>query len=240
MIKKIFKNKIIDCCIILLDLVIIALVCYFSHNKIFGISLIIIIHLFLLIIFFLFVLKLPIINYQKIRTKKIINEKRKQLKNGEIYSKELDIKTFDGSGSLTHPSVLYFENGFNGYKFWMAFTPYDNEDVELENPCIVVSNDGINWKIPDKIKNPLLKIIKIRTPLSYYNDPFLMYTDRLELWYRYTIEDKKVKNYIYRICSNDGINWSKPELMINDNKSYYMSLSKIINIICIILILIPL
>ena len=225
MVKKIFKNKIIDSCIILVDLIVISLICYFGSNKILDISLIIIVHLFLLIIFSVFVLKLPIINYQKICTKKIINEKRKELIDGEMYSEELEIKTFDGSGSLTHPSVLYFKNGFNGYKFWMAFTPYDNDCVELENPCIVVSNDGINWEIPAKIKNPLLKIIKIQTPLKFYNDPFLMYTDKLELWYRYTIEDKKVENYIYRMYSNDGINWSEPELMIDDNKSYYMSLS---------------
>lgn len=225
MMKKIFKNKIVDSLIILFDLVITVLICCFSSNIILDVSIIIIIHLFLLILFFSFVLKLPIINYQKIHTKKIIKEKRKKLLNGEIYSKELDIKTFDGSGSLTHPSVLYFDNGFNGYKFWMAFTPYDNDNVELENPCIVVSNDGINWEVPANIKSPLLNIIKKSKPLRYYNDPFLMYTDKLELWYRYTIEDKEFKNYIYRICSNDGVNWSAPELIIDDNKSYYMSLS---------------
>lgn len=217
MLKKFFKNKIIDSLIILIDLIIIALMCYFSSNVLLAILLIIIVHLFLLIIFVAFILKLPIINYQK-----IINIKRKKEK---IYPLELDIKTFDGSGSLTHPSVLYFDNGFNGYKFWMAFTPYDNDSVELENPCIVVSNDGINWKEPSKIKNPLLKIIKMQKPLRYYNDPFLIYTDKLELWYRYTVENEKCNNYIYRITSNDGINWSKPELIIDDNRFYYMSLS---------------
>lgn len=225
MIKKILKNKIVDGSIIMLDIIIILLICYFGSNIILDISIIIIIHLLMLIIFFIFVLKLPIINYQKIHNKKIINEKRKKLLDGEIYSKELDIKTFDGSGSLTHPSALYFENGFNGYKFWMAFTPYDNDRVDLENPCIIVSNDGINWEVPEKIKNPLLKIIEKQKPLKYYNDPFLIYTDKLELWYRYTIEDKEFKNYIYRICSKDGISWSEPELIIDDNNSYYMSLS---------------
>ncbi len=225
MIKKILKNKIVDGLVILFDLIIILLVCCFGPNFVLNILMLITIHIILLIIFLTFILKLPIINYQKIHNKKIINEKRRKLLDNEIYSKELDIKTFDGTGSLTHPSVLYFETGFNGYKFWMAFTPYDNDRVDLENPCIAVSNDGISWEVPTKIKNPLLKIIEKQEPLRYYNDPFLIYTDRLELWYRYTIEDKEFKNYIYRICSKDGIKWSEPELIIDDNNSYYMSLS---------------
>ena len=76
MIKKIFKNKIVDSLIFLLDLIIILLICYFGSNIVLDISLIIIIHILMLIIFFIFVLKLPIINYQKVHNKKIINEKR--------------------------------------------------------------------------------------------------------------------------------------------------------------------
>ena len=35
----------------------------------------------------------------------------------------LEIKTPDGYNEPYHPSVLYFENGWKGYRYWMAFTP---------------------------------------------------------------------------------------------------------------------
>ncbi|MBQ8472241.1 MAG: hypothetical protein IJ501_01915 [Bacilli bacterium] len=138
---------------------------------------------------------------------------------------EIIIETFDGSGSLTHPSIQYFPNKFNGYIFWMVYTPYNNCDIELENPCICVSNDGINFK--NIGKTPLLPIIHSnQIEKKYYNDPFLFFNDNhLEIWYRYTEENKEtIFNYVYRIISYDGVNWQEPELMLDDNLSY-MSLS---------------
>lgn len=55
-----------------------------------------------------------------------------------VYNNPKDYQT-------THPAVLYFANGWNGYKFWMGHTPYEYNNELLENPSIVASNDGINW-----------------------------------------------------------------------------------------------
>ncbi|MCT4327723.1 hypothetical protein [Chryseobacterium indologenes] len=63
--------------------------------------------------------------------------------------------------SYCHPDVEFFPQGFNGYKYWMVFTPYfgavENNQISkrYENPTIVVSNDGINWSSPDGIRVPL-------------------------------------------------------------------------------------
>src|SRR5690625_4256142 len=57
----------------------------------------------------------------------------------------IPINTYDGSGQATHPDVLYFENGWGGYKYWMAYTPYPFSDDSLENTSITYSNDGVNW-----------------------------------------------------------------------------------------------
>jgi hypothetical protein len=61
----------------------------------------------------------------------------------------LDIKTFDGSDSPYHPAVLYFKDGWNGYKYWMAETPFSPKAQpypdRFECPTIHVSNDGVNW-----------------------------------------------------------------------------------------------
>lgn len=166
------------------------------------------------------------INYKKIQT---------QVKGENIYSAKLNILTFDGSNEFTHPSVLYFKNSFNNYKFWMAYTPYSNCDVTLENPCIAVSNDGVNFITPKGLNNPLLPIINNKNSknIEYYNDPNLIYNNgKLELWYRLTKEDKIQKKYsqrIYRICSDDGLQWTRSELLLEDknNKKNLISISVI-------------
>ena len=192
--------------------------------------------LFLILVFLILCIlvkkyfNISIINVDKIkniiRTKKI----RSKISNNEIYMRKINIKTFDGSNSTTHPCVVYFENGFNGYKYYMVHTPYNNNNVELENPCLLVSNDGINFEKLTGVPDPLLPIIKQeKNPLRYYSDPWILYdNNELQIWYRYTIEDKINKNIplinkIYRITSKDGINFSKPELMIDDDGIWYLS-----------------
>lgn len=60
-----------------------------------------------------------------------------------------------------HPDVEYFPNGFNGYKYWMVFTPFFGvlgnvrESERYENPTVVVSNDGLNWSSPNGLSGPL-------------------------------------------------------------------------------------
>ena len=222
---KLLKNKIFLTFVVICDVLICLLGLYLCENKLMYIGLIIFLHFMIILLVFKLILKVPLINFKKIRNYYYLSEKRKQLKDDELYMSPLDIKTFDGSGSLTHPSILYFENGYNKYRFWMVFTPYDNNNVQLENPCIVVSNDGIHFEKLKGVSDPLLPIIEKKKPYTFYNDPYLLYTDRLELWYRYTVEGDVLINDVYRICSNDGVNWTKPELMIKSDGLCYMSLS---------------
>ena len=66
-----------------------------------------------------------------------------------------------GNSSYCHPDVQYFPDGFQGYKYWMVFTPYfgaiggDQLSKRYENPTVVVSNDGLNWVEPSGILNPI-------------------------------------------------------------------------------------
>lgn len=66
------------------------------------------------------------------------------------------------NASYCHPDVLYFPNKFNGYKYWMVFTPYfgavgtDQNSKKYENPSIVVSNDGLQWSNPPGLINPII------------------------------------------------------------------------------------
>lgn len=65
------------------------------------------------------------------------------------------IPTYDGVGATIHPSVVDMGAAWNGYRWWMANTPYANEDDVLENPCIWGSNDRRTWHVPAGVTNPL-------------------------------------------------------------------------------------
>lgn len=160
---------------------------------------------------------------------------RKKISKNEKYLQKISIDTFDGSGSLTHPSLLYFENGYKGYKYWLAFTPYDNNSVDLEIPSIRVSNDGINFSKITNGLDPILEYIPKQYPSKYYSDPFLFYDDgKIELWYRLCIEDKKLnrlEEYIYVTSTQNGCEWSTPLLVLNNITSCLsLSIVKINNI----------
>ena len=184
------------------------------------------------IIFFKLYFNINVINVNKIINIIKTMNIRKKISSEEYYIKKINIETFDGSGGTTHPCIMQFKNLFNNYKYYMVHTPYDNHNVEYENPSLCVSNDTIHFIKPKNINDPLLPIIKSHNPvLSYYNDNFLLFDDnKFQVWYRYTIEDKSFKepklfNQIYRIVSTDGVNYDEPELMIDNDGTWYLSSS---------------
>lgn len=135
--------------------------------------------------------------------------------NAEI---PLAIQTYEGGeNKALHPKVVAFNTKWNGYKYWMAYTPYPNEDNE--NPCICASNDMLKWVTPNGLINPL-----DGTPEYGYNsDTHLVYNEIeniLECWYRHAGNDNGVeKEIIYRKRSSDGINWGEKELLIESHGS---------------------
>jgi hypothetical protein len=111
------------------------------------------------------------------------------------------IKNISGVNyAYCHPEVQFFPQGFNGYKYWMVFTPYfgsvgtEQVSKRFENPTIVVSNDGINWIAPAGIKNPIAatpsKIESLRENMSdpvqgFWSDPDWVFSDNtFNLYYR--------------------------------------------------------
>lgn len=121
------------------------------------------------------------------------------------------IPTYDGNNQTTHPKVLYFETPWNGYKYWMAHTPYANSNDRLENPSISVSNDGINWFDPTGITNPIDQ--PEDTSVSHMSDTdLLMRGNTMEIWYRETVRGGG-GDTIYRQTSTDGVNWTGKEIV---------------------------
>lgn len=130
---------------------------------------------------------------------------------------KLNIVSTYGDNEAYHPKVLSFKNGWNGYKYWMSYTPYPQNsggkgegNDSKENPHIAVSNDLINWKTLINLDEPL----DTRAKLRYNSDAHIVYNsnlNRLECYWRY-VDDVEDKAIIYRRCTKDGVNWSEKEI----------------------------
>lgn len=148
---------------------------------------------------------------------------------GELHYNKIDsiattpliTPTYDGSGQTTHPSVLYFPKAWNGYKFWMAHSPYPFSNEFNENPSIIASNDGVNWVEPYNISNPLDMVsFEESKRFFHYSDPALVFnnhTNEIECWYRFS-KTGKVEQ-IFRRKTKDGRTWTKREKVLDQSKN---------------------
>jgi len=124
----------------------------------------------------------------------------------------------DVDNEVTHPSVVYFNKPFNGYKYWMAFTPYPLGNKIYENPSIVASNDGINWVVPNGITNPIIP--QPAGNAGYFNSDthLLLDKDGKTLYLSYKTTDA-LGTRIDIIKSIDGISWSTPKTILANQDS---------------------
>ena len=152
-------------------------------------------------------------------------------KNIHYNSNKIYLNTNLGHSQGYHPKIIYFNNLWNGFKYWMVFTPYPYGDETKENPVINVSNDLKKWISPKGINNPL--DIPLNCNKKQYNsDTHLLFnneTNQLELFWRY-VNDIDNKVIIYRIKSYNGINWNKKEVFLkSDNRKKLDFVSPVIN-----------
>lgn len=118
---------------------------------------------------------------------------------------QLQTPTYDGSGEAVHPDVLDLPGGWRGQHYWLAMTPYAKSSTKLENPSLLVSDDGLSLRVPDGLANPVVR--KPGRAPDYNSDPELVYeasTDRLVMFYR--LVEKKT-NTIRVVTSVDGLHW---------------------------------
>lgn len=136
----------------------------------------------------------------------------------------LDINTFDGLHSPYHPSVVYIENSWNGWEYWMAETPFSIRSKPYwdrnECPSIHVSHDGINWFQPVGLKNPIIDLTTQQVlELDFFSDCHLILNrkNELEIWFRHTRRhgDRNLISdvVLYRMKSRNGVDWDSPELI---------------------------
>ncbi len=131
---------------------------------------------------------------------------------------QLNLPTYDGSGQTTHPDVVYVPGGFGtgNWSYWMVATPYTFDNYAVENPSLYVSNDGINWAVPNGVTNP---IVPLANSSSFNADPDMVYYQgQLWLYYKQNVIDP----FEFRVNlthSTDGIHWSTPVTVLKTNRS---------------------
>lgn len=142
-----------------------------------------------------------------------------QVKSNTVGQIRLNIQTYlAGQDQVTHPSVISFENEWNGYKYWMAYTPYPNGNGEEENPSICVSNDLYKWETPKAMVNPIAD--NEETGCNELKDVHILYRkdlDRIEVWYLGRISENLNGDgttlTLLRKYTTDGVHWSNYEIM---------------------------
>lgn len=110
-----------------------------------------------------------------------------------------------------HPKVLDLgKDGWNGYRYWLSYTPYPEGNDEYENPHIVASNDLINYS-EIKFSQPVL--YNYKKGVRFNSDSHIVFNDnqnRLEIIWRYTDYDIDYASLLISY-SYDGDTWSEPE-----------------------------
>jgi hypothetical protein len=124
----------------------------------------------------------------------------------------LNLQTSEGTGQACHPDITYIPEGFGTrrWRYWMVCTPYPYANFAYENPEIFASHDGINWIVPEGVRNPLVPCPK--GPRDYNSDPDMFFLDgKLWLYYRETrsVSGQK-ENRIYLTKSTNGADWIPP------------------------------
>lgn len=128
----------------------------------------------------------------------------------------IQIDTYDGSGQCVHPDVLEYMG-----KIHMVFTPYPYGIDIYENPCMVTYYYG-QWKYLDSV----CTLVKEKNIGYHLSDPCLFADSaekKLILVYRRTKKYVDRSSCLYVMYSENGTEWSFPELLQLKGHNDYIS-----------------
>lgn len=129
----------------------------------------------------------------------------------------LAIPTYDGLPGLLHTDVVYVPEGWNGWRYWLAFTPYPG--AARENISVVVSNDLVTWRVPPGGTNPLLTNAEILALGNYghSSDPdlVLLPNGTMRVYFR-PAGTSDQDEAVWCMDSTDGITWGAPQKLIEE------------------------
>jgi hypothetical protein len=130
--------------------------------------------------------------------------------------------TYDGSGQAMHPDILFFKTKFKGYRFYLAMTPYTDSYDRVENPSLLVSNDGFHFTEPQPGLNPLTPA----PPYGYNDDPDILWDQERKLFRLHYLETMLPDSQnLIRLTSADGSVWRKETAFHDtiDNAAFMLS-----------------
>lgn len=136
------------------------------------------------------------------------------------------IPSAEGVNAPIHPKVVDMQGrtpsgrwpDANGYRYWMAWTPYPisgSADTK-EQPCIVASNDGLNWVAP--APNPIVPAPPLVAQGKRYNSDthLVLHNNALYLIWRLFDDldaEKPWREVLKYKVTLDGVNWSEERPM---------------------------
>lgn len=123
------------------------------------------------------------------------------------------IPTYDGSGQVVHPSVVYLKAED---EYFLAFTPYTNTNDKVENPSVVISNNCFCFKEEIEGLNPL-----VQAPCIDHNDDPNLFIENNEYKIIYLETLRPERQNLILLSSLNRIKWSKKTLFsekCNDNR----------------------
>jgi len=118
----------------------------------------------------------------------------------------------DITASGVHPDVVDAgPSKWNGWRYWMIYTPYWRSTARYENPVILVSDDGQNWVEPAGIVNP----IDPKPAAALNSDPdMVLVGGTMYAYYRQHDPISKTEQIMLR-TSTDGITWSAEQTVLD-------------------------
>lgn len=156
-----------------------------------------------------------------------INEKGAKLLNRWNIgnSDKVVTPTYDGSGEATHPSIVFTNDGFCGYKWWLGITPYPGSQDEFEDPQILVSNDGITFDYFPGCPNPLDKLTAADIASGAHNCDIdlCLVDDTMYCFWLYAPGDgaghpDHNSSILYERHTTDGVNWSEKNAILTNSE----------------------
>ncbi len=117
---------------------------------------------------------------------------------------------------IVHPCVRYIEEGFEGHKWWMVYTPYYGGNEKLENPRLCYS-DASEGELPTDWR--FYCNISERPEIGYNSDPtMLFHHGELYVFWRENDTPKAKDHGCVRITvggrvhNHQVINFTEPQL----------------------------
>ena len=111
----------------------------------------------------------------------------------------LELETYDNSGQVNHPAVIFTGRPVAGYSWWQANMPCSHSNRVNEGPSIWCSDDGKSWYVPPGLTNPI-----IHNNAQEDNISVFLFFDGSTFYCFWLIPSTGL--LVYRTCT-DGVSW---------------------------------